>query len=249
MAKGKKSEEDQQIAHSLLSWAKTHKVDTDPYVSGLHAALSSPSNLAMWATLPPLEYLPFTQTSEGSQSLSINNALTIARNILVFVPVALTWAAVGQATTAFTIYVKANPNSVTNFLEFWQDGYGVLSSNWTIGHIANLDFLLISLVIGLTLATSFLGKRGRSRHAAGQRKVDADRMRIGLALTEYLYGKRAVTPATLNQNVSASISNLRIASKLLEKGVAAQNKFLSSTPSNKELMAELKKNNKSKDIA
>ena len=249
MAKVKKSEVGQEIAHSLMSWAKTHKVDDDPYVAGLHAALTSSSDLSMWASLPPLEYLPFTQTVEGSHVSSLNNFLSVSRNILVFVPVALTWAAVGQATTAFTVYVKANPNSVTNFLEFWQDGYNVLDSKWTIGHIANLDFLLISLVIALTVATSFLSRNAKKLHRIGQKRVDSDRMRIGLMLTEYLYAKRATTPLTLNQNVSASISNLRIASKLLEKGVAAQNKFLTSTPSNKEIMVEIKKNNRFKDLA
>jgi hypothetical protein len=227
-SKNKKSVKNEELAHSLLSWAKSHKVDEDPYVSGLHSALQNNADLAMWSTLVPLEYLPLTQTTSGQREISINQFLVIARNILVFVPVALTWAAVGQATTAFAVYVKANPNSVTNFLEFWQDGFGVLGSEWTIGHIANLDFLLISAVILLTMATSYLGKKGQKFRKIGQRKVDAERMKLGLALTEFLYTKRAVTPTTLNQNVSTSITSLRNASKSLEKNMAAHNKAVAS---------------------
>ena len=227
-SKNKKSVKNEELAHALLSWAKQHKVDDDPYISGLHAALQNNSDLAMWSTLVPLEYLPLTETAAGSREISLNHFLTIARNILVFVPVALTWAAVGKATTAFAVYVEANPNSVTNFLEFWQNGYGVLGEKWTIGYVANLDFLLITAVILLTMATSYLSRKGLKIRRLGQRKVDAERMKLGLALTEFLYTKRAVTPSTLNQNVSTSITSLRNASKSLEKNMAAHNKAVAS---------------------
>ena len=227
-SKNKKSVKNEELAHALLSWAKQHKVDDDPYISGLHAALQNNSDLAMWSTLVPLEYLPLTETAAGSREISLNHFLTIARNILVFVPVALTWAAVGKATTAFAVYVEANPNSVTNFLEFWQNGYGVLGEKWTIGYVANLDFLLITAVILLTMATSYLSRKGLEIRRLGQRKVDAERMKLGLALTEFLYTKRAVTPSTLNQNVSTSITSLRNASKSLEKNMAAHNKAVAS---------------------
>ena len=227
-SKNKKSVKNEELAHALLSWAKQHKVDDDPYISGLHAALQNNSDLAMWSTLVPLEYLPLTETAAGSREISLNHFLSIARNILVFVPVALTWAAVGKATTAFAVYVEANPNSVTNFLEFWQNGYGVLDAKWTIGYVANLDFLLITAVILLTMVTSYLGRRGLRIRKIGQRKADAERMKLGLALSEFLYSKRAVTPSTLNQNVSTSIASLRNASKSLEKNMAAHNKAVAS---------------------
>jgi hypothetical protein len=227
-SKNKKNVKNEELAHALLSWAKQHKVEDDPYILGLHGALMENSDLAMWSTLVPLEYLPLTETAAGSREISLNHLLTIARNILVFVPVALTWAAVGKATTAFAIYVEANPNSVTNFLEFWQNGYGVLGEKWTIGYVANLDFLLITAVILLTMETSYLSRKGLKIRRLGQRKVDAERMKLGLALTEFLYTKRAVTPSTLNQNVSTSIASLRNASKSLEKNMAAHNKAVAS---------------------
>jgi hypothetical protein len=223
-----KSNKNEEIAHQLLSWAKEHKKDQDPYVSGLHKALQNNSDLAMWSTLVPLEYLPLTESAAGAREISVNHFLSITRNILVFVPVALTWAAVGKATTAFAVYVEASPNSVTNFLEFWQNGYGVLEDKWTIGYIANLDFLLVSAVILLTMVTSYLGKRGLKIRKIGQRKLDAERMKLGLELTEFLYTKRAVTPSTLNQNVSTSITSLRNATKSLEKNMAAHNKSVAN---------------------
>jgi hypothetical protein len=227
-SKNKKNVKNEELAHALLSWAKQHKVEDDPYILGLHGALMENSDLAMWSTLVPLEYLPLTETAAGSREISLNHLLTIARNILVFVPVALTWAAVGKATTAFAIYVEANPNSVTNFLEFWQNGYGVLGEKWTIGYVANLDFLLITAVILLTMETSYLSRKGLKIRRLGQRKVDAERMKLGLALTEFLYTKRAVTPSTLNQTVSTSSASLRNASKSLEKNMAAHNKAVAS---------------------
>jgi hypothetical protein len=76
--------------------------------------------------------------------------------------------------------------------------------------------------------TSYLGRKGLKIRKVGQRKADVERMKLGLALTEFLYTKRAVTPSTLNQNVSASITSLRNATKSLEKNMAAHDKTVAN---------------------
>ena len=240
MAKPRKNTEHRELAESLSTWGRKYKVNDDPYLVAFTEALSSNRDLAMWSTLNPLEYLPQPETDEGARIITYNHFLTIARNILVFVPVALTWDAVGHATSAFAVYVQANPNSVTNFLEFWQNGFGVLSQSWTIGHIAYLDFLLIGAVIALTMVTSFLGKRGQNIRAKALKIVDSERLSIGLSLAKFLFTKRAVTPTTLNQNVSTSIQNLNHAAKALEKITLSLEKSVKAFPSNKDVLAELK---------
>ena len=68
------------------------------------------------------------------------------RNTLVFAPVALTWAAVGESTSAFAKYTKANSLSVTNYLDFWQNAQACGQPREVI--IANLGVACSSIGIG-----------------------------------------------------------------------------------------------------
>jgi hypothetical protein len=136
---------------------------------------------------------------------------------LVFVPVALTWIAVSKATTAFEQYTKANPNAVVNFLEFWQNGYGILSKDWTIGHIALLDGGIIGVVIALSMAVSVL----EIRHKQAMRKIvpvlDNKRLALGVKIFKYLHTQKSATPEVVNANVAASVRNLLATSKEMAK--------------------------------
>jgi len=144
MARAKRIAENEVLRDSLTAWANKHGFLNDPYVVGLTAALDTRRNLSMWATLSPLEYLPRPEAK--GRRLRLIKFITLVRNTLIFAPVALTWAAVGKATTAFGIYVGDNAGAVVNFLEFWQNGYGVLDKKWTLGNVATLDFILIIAV-------------------------------------------------------------------------------------------------------
>ena len=103
MARAKRIAENEALRDSLSAWANKNGFLDDPYVVGLTAALDKRRNLSMWATLSPLEYLPRPETK--GRRLRLIKFITLVRNTLIFAPVALTWAAVGKATTAFEIYV------------------------------------------------------------------------------------------------------------------------------------------------
>ena len=137
----------EDLVGELESWGAANRVSKDPYVAGLLNAMRTGEGLAAYSELSPVEYLPQPENRTDDRAQKIATYLTIIRNILVFFPVALTWIAVSKSTTAFAAYVTANKGSVVNFLEFWQDGYGVLSRSWTIGHIAFLDFAIIMSVL------------------------------------------------------------------------------------------------------
>jgi hypothetical protein len=139
------------------------------------------------------------------------------RNILVFVPVALTWIAVSEATSAFGEYTAANKGAVVNFLEFWQNGYGVLDSEWTIGHIAFLDFAIISVVILLSLVVSFMEIQHKKILSGAVAKSENERLALGIKIHKYLNSKRVSTPEVVNANVSNSVRNLLATSKELAK--------------------------------
>lgn len=234
----------EELLNELISWATTSKVSNDPYVKALINSLETFENIEAIAEINPVEFLPSPKFTAGDRRLKLNNYLTIVRNVLVFAPVALTWLAVSKATTAFAQFTKANQDAVVNFLEFWQDGYGILGSEWTIGHVGFLDFVIIAIVIGLTLTTAFMTDRHQREQRNQVAKLDDKRIELGLKLHTYLFTQRKATPETVNASVSASVKNLLATSKSMAQASKDLRKDINSIPSNKQVLAEIKKLNK-----
>lgn len=217
MAITSKSEKNLILNEILLRWARTHDAENDPYVNGLSAALIENKNLAMWSTIDPLIMLPEPKTEIHSYLFKIFRRINIIRNALVFAPVALTWLAVGKATSAFQEFVEKNTSATVNFLEFWQNGYDVLGSEWRISRVATLDFLIVLLVIALTIVSNFLGEVASERDATEALKLRQERMELGLAIKEFLFTKQTISRLTLNQGVAMAIENLVTATENLQK--------------------------------
>ena len=210
----------EKIAISALqSWASKHNLISDPFVSGLLNALLNRINLPFWASKDLEDLLPHANLPGKTSIARISAYLIIIRNVVVFVPVALTWSAVSHATNAFGIYTANNPNSVANFLQFWQNGYDVLSPEWRIGFVANLDFLLIAIVIALTLFTSVLHTRTESRKGTALATLEVERLHVALLVSEYLFEKQKVTTVTVNAGINSSIQNLKNATTRLNESV------------------------------
>jgi hypothetical protein len=76
------------------------------------------------------------------------------RNVLVLVPILLTWAALGEAVNSYGDYLEANPDDTgIPFLVLWQQGFGGETS-WfspTFSSVALLDAAIIAVIIILTL--------------------------------------------------------------------------------------------------
>ena len=226
------------LSDALAMWGAKYRVSNDPYVVRLLLALQTRRNLSMWATLSPLEYLPHPHAArDKSNFLSF---ITLMRNTLIFAPVALTWAAVGHATEAFGIYVSQNTGAVINFLEFWQDGFGVLSKNWTIGHIATLDFLMILLVITLIIFLHFANNRVKIKRIASEGTIDEERLALGIELYAYLFDKRTTSNVKMNENLASATQDLLNTSSSLAKVAKVVEKSTKETPTNKQIMASLK---------
>jgi hypothetical protein len=217
MATRKKTTAPAELIAEIKAWAQSNHCADDAMVTTLIEDLETGQDLDAWASLASFEILPPVEYRAGDKQLRLTNLIAIARNILVFVPVALTWVAVSKATSAFEQYTSANPNAVVNFLEFWQNGYGILSKDWTIGHIALLDGGIIGVVIVLSMAVSFL----EIRHKQAMRKIvpalNNQRLALGVKIFKYLHTQKSATPEVLNANVAASMRNLLATSKEMAK--------------------------------
>lgn len=205
-----------ELADQVDSWARKYQVSRDPYVTGLSSSLREKKNLPIWASMNPVEYLPQPEITQGIAVARWARLLTLVRNVLVFAPVALTWAAVGQATTAFSEYVKENGADVVNFLDFWQNGYGVLGEEWRIANVAFLDFVIILIVIILTLIASVFGKRATEAQASFEQQIERERVGLAVEINSYLFDKQKVTNVTMNASLAGAIAKLLNATDALE---------------------------------
>ena len=242
MAGVKKIPDHQVLANSLQSWAEQYQLSDDPYVAGLTAAVSNRKNLPMWASLNPLEYLPHAKVRSNPQLHLVTLIMTIARNALVFLPVALTWFAISKATSAFATYTANNTLQVVNFLDFWENGYGVLSKTWSLSSVASLDFLIILLIIFLTATITLIEKRTKRLRAAEISELDEDRVRLAISISTYLFGQQKVTNVTMNQSLAKALRDILNSTDSLDRTSKELNKTVKAIPTNRELLTEIKKN-------
>jgi len=219
-----------EVAAALDKWATQYGQKRDPYVAALTADLVENKNLPMWSVMDPMDYLPTPAISGGYSAVIWTRRMTVIRNVLVFAPVALTWFAVGQATQGFSKYVKIHGTDVVNFLDFWQNGYGTLSKEWTIGRVATLDFLIIFLVIALTLGVSVVGRRATDLQQSSENQIDRDRVGLAVALQSFLHDKKAPNTLTVNASMANVLSKLLNAADSLEATTKSLEKSTKKMP-------------------
>lgn len=238
MATAKQLKINQKLSEDLGAWALKYDLQTDPYVKGLIKGLTERKHLPMWASLSPFEFLPLPNISVPRKKFY--DLLVLLRNILIFVPVALTWQAVSQATTAFEKYISANPNSVVNFLEFWQNGKGYLTERWKIGSVAKLDFILISIIILMIFILHFQKRAIDSTRLKLESLANTERLEIGLSLHEYLFTKREVSDLTLKDDLIEIIEDLKKTSNYNLKSTKELNDSTKKIATNKDIASALR---------
>lgn len=208
MARSKKLQKNEILADLLERWANKHGFLAHPYINNLLISLRSNENLPMWSTVDPFELLPYPITKRSNRLKKVSRILTLWRNALVFAPVAFTWLAVGRATDAFKIYTDQNINATVNFLQFWQDGYGILDEKWRIGTVALLDAAIVFIVIALTVSITYINIKIRDINYEEESNLLNERLEMAIAIKEYLYKKQTLSKLTLNQGVATAIENL-----------------------------------------
>ena len=216
-----------EISLQLSQWAEQNQVAGDRIVQNLLQDLEAEENLNIWATMDPFEYLPQPSPTVGARFFNWAKMAANFRNVLVFLPVALTWEAVSKATEAFAKFVEANNATTVNFLEFWQNGYDVLPAFWTISHIASLDFMIILGVIALSLISTFLNSKGSAINKIELAKIEEGRLDIALSLKMYLYAMREIDNSNVKEGVASSVSALLAATTSLSKSARQPNSVVS----------------------
>jgi hypothetical protein len=239
MARTRKPDGNLEVLGQLNSWAGKYNLTQDSYVSALAVALENRSNLPFWSTMSAAEFLPKSVVSASRSQLIYY--LTLLRNLLIFAPVAITWLAIGQASQAFAVFTVNNNDTVVNFLEFWQNGYGVLAEEWTLSRVAVLDASILLFIMVLIVVIANLNQRSQRQRLKLEIAADDDRMRVAIAVDSYLFEKRAVTNVTLNQGLSRALQELKNTSGLLNRSARNVEKAEKGTPTNRKILSEIKK--------
>ena len=126
------------------------------------------------------------------------------RNVLVLVPIFLTWFALAEASKAYDRYLEINPEAVREpFLLLWQRGFGGEASGLapTFSMVAIVDALIIGAIIGLTFyAHGRREAREDQIHEVAQRfQIDLDNILAEAVVI--LAGDLASRPALLARSV------------------------------------------------
>ncbi len=212
----------------IAEWSVRHGFNRDPYIVGLYNAIRKKKDLALWASMDPVDLLQYPKSKAGDRFIKIAKYVGIVRNILIYIPVALTWAAVSAATTAFAIFVEQNNASTVNFLEFWQNGYGLLDHHWTIGYVARLDALIVVIVIFLSVLSHYFHEQGIFIRNKKEDFLEIARLSLAIDIKTYLFKHRFATNITLNEDLQEGVSSLLDAARELNDFSTRFNTFKES---------------------
>ena len=217
MAAKKTNKSNPELAQKITEWKNQSSVTDDAYLSQVCSAIDSGADLDFWSQYDAIDLLPYPEKLGGAKETAIADLLITVRNILVFVPVAFTWAGISQATAAFSRYSEANPNKVVNFFDFWENGYDVLNRFWVLSNIALITSTLLTLIIVGSVGIAYLQKSAKLLQRTTKNSVEQSRLELALAINKYLFDFRDVTPIILNNSLSGSIRDLRMAAASLGK--------------------------------
>jgi hypothetical protein len=177
----------------------------------LAASIASEEGRARWSDV---DLRRAFNTERLSQAYAIRHAGRFAasaieqadrvRNVLVLVPILLTWFALAEASKAYDRYLEKQPEMVREpFLLLWQRGFGGEAAGFapTFSMVAVVDAIIIGVIIALTFYA-----HGRREARDDQIDEVADRFQTDLdnVLAEasvVLAGDRGSRPAMLARSV------------------------------------------------
>ena len=207
---------------NLQNWASEYNETDHPYIRGLQQAVANRDDLSMWASLDPQEMLPHPEPVDGSRWDTISRLTGFFRNVLVFVPVLLTWLSIGRAVDAFGNYAETyrdqfDKDLTVQFLQFWQnpDQYqeGILNHFWWIGSVAFFDAILIFAIIVLTFVSGASSVKAEAENAQALEKIEKKRLALGLEISNTLHGKRQANPESIGEALAEALNDLTQAAR------------------------------------
>ncbi|MGH2618595.1 MAG: hypothetical protein ACRDJC_25475, partial [Thermomicrobiales bacterium] len=155
---------------------------------------------------------------EGGYAHSTIASADRLRNILVLMPILLTWFALAEASKAYSAYITLNPDAVRQpFLLLWEQGFGGQASPLapSFSTIALIDAVLIAVIIALTFYSH--GRRESREEKVDQTaehfQADLDNVLAEASVT--LAADRGSRPALLARGVERLVDRFEQSSQEL----------------------------------
>lgn len=191
-----------QLADQIRNWLE---FSGQPEPSGALAefvdALETNSNIGVWAGVDFERILPLRIPEDRSA-----RQLALWRNILIFLPLVVTWISLSLAARDF-----AKETSEVNFLKFWHDMPG-----FNLAVVAIVDIVIFALIILLTLAVG-------NRENSDTRRMEYEEQHVDLmvCLERDLSGYRYLSLKDLNDAASNTLNSLQTSTQEIQVAAAA----------------------------
>lgn len=174
---------------------------------------------------------------EGGYVPKIVDTADKIRNVMVLLPILLTWFALYEATKAYSAYINQNPDEIRKpFLLLWQEGFGGLGSplSPSFSTVALLDAGIIAVIILLTV---FAHGRREMREESIQKTATSFQTELDNVLAEAtvaLAPDRAGRPAMLARSVERLAERFDLSSQELLTRLKAEHERMASIANRRE---------------
>lgn len=206
-----------QISDEIRSMAAAIKPVDDrsaTRLTSLADAMTSPGGVQHWSdvdlrrvfNVERLSYL-YALNRQGGYRSTVVETVDRVRNVLVLVPILLTWAALAEATRAYARYLDAHPDQTNQpFLLLWQRGFGGEASWFSpnFSTVAILDAMIIAVIILLTFYAHGRREAHEDRVSDTAAQFQANFENVLAESSVFLATDRASRP----QQLAASVENL-----------------------------------------
>jgi hypothetical protein len=205
----------EKLIEDLEVWAIKNQSLDHPYVSGLHSALKKNSSLDYWAKHSAITELPQARSNQLLKFISRAKRVEQFRNVMIFSPIAYTWASIAIAATSYATFSDDNLPINLNFLDFWENGYGTLPAIWKLSNVAIVDFILILSIIIASIVANQLENRIDDLEANLISSIEIERTALAYKIDLFLFDYLKPSPLVLSKTVQNSIRALSRVSKEL----------------------------------
>lgn len=203
-------------AKALKSWMdeEGENIRNREILEQLHSDISANRKMNEWGSFPLDDLLrPPMRDFATLGAAKVANFVTVLRNLLLFVPVMVTWYAIEQASKS---YVKVSGSGQT-FLQSWNE------ITWSLQRVAFTDALIIAILITLTLASHLLDARAEDQARSLDEKSDARFRTMMVKVGLYLHGFRQITPSALKGGLADAVNQLKAATDEMKDAAVGMN--------------------------
>jgi hypothetical protein len=183
-------------------------------IDRLHKDIRANRKMNEWGSFPLDDLLrPPMRDFTTLRMAKWANRVTLLRNLLLFVPVFVTWYAIEKAAEASA----APANKGKSFLEAWSN------IDLSLQQVALIDAWVIAALIALTFGSHLLDARAESQAHKLDEESDSRFRSMMVNVGLYLHGFRQITPSALKGGLADAVNQLKAATDEMKDAAVGMN--------------------------